>query len=283
MAGLGERNQKSEASAVPSGIGLGCSRFGSIVNGADEKTVDRLIDAAFECGVTHFDTADIYGQGDSERLLARSLRRHQRHAFVATKVGQRFPLMQRLLRPLKAPLVSLVASVGAARSQLQKARAQALPRCYQPEYVRSAVASSLRRLNRDHVNLVYLHSPVATDLADGTAVEVLDAMRSEGLVDLVGVSCDELDTARQALLDARVSVLQVPYLPHDALWQPLLAEAQHQKVAVVVRSVFGGSSSNPDASDRKGLIVAAATNIAIRSILVGTSNEQHLRQVTSWT
>ena len=54
-------------------IGLGCSRFGSLVGGTDAQSARGLVEAALDMGVRHFDTADIYGQGDSERFLGRLL------------------------------------------------------------------------------------------------------------------------------------------------------------------------------------------------------------------
>jgi aryl-alcohol dehydrogenase-like predicted oxidoreductase len=70
-------------------LGIGCSRVGSISNHVPVREIEATLEAAVQAGVNLFDTADIYGQGDSERTLARLLRRHREHMFVITKVGGR--------------------------------------------------------------------------------------------------------------------------------------------------------------------------------------------------
>src|SRR5258707_11544878 len=94
-------------------LGLGCSRLGSIFGGDDTAT-RTLFAAARDTGVTFFDTADIYGQGDSERLIGRLLPRTG-DIVVATKIGQRWPLALRSIRFLKTPLGPVLRSVPRAR------------------------------------------------------------------------------------------------------------------------------------------------------------------------
>ena len=65
-------------------IGLGTNNFGRRLDLARAR---QVIDAALEAGVTHLDTADIYGDGDSERFLGEILEGRRGEAFVATKFG----------------------------------------------------------------------------------------------------------------------------------------------------------------------------------------------------
>lgn len=270
-----------DSACIPAGIALGCSKFGSIVNGVDLATAEKLVSTALECGVRHFDSADIYGQGESERILGNLLRNRRNDVFLATKVGQRFPTWAKLLRPLKAPLAALFAS-GPRGDHLSRLREKPLPRCYRPDYVARAVKAGLRRIGSDHVDLVYLHSPSAADLADGEAVGALERLREAGHVGLVGVSVDDVATASAALSDARISALQVPYSPGEAKWLNLLAKAGERKVAVVVRSLFSGQGRSLTEEERCAIVAAASSNPAIESVIVGTSNERHLRQIVSW-
>ncbi|MBI3515465.1 MAG: aldo/keto reductase, partial [Proteobacteria bacterium] len=53
---------------------MGCSRLGSLLAAAGERGAERAVAVALDHGIRFFDTADIYGQGDSERLLGRALR-----------------------------------------------------------------------------------------------------------------------------------------------------------------------------------------------------------------
>ena len=68
-------------------VGLGCSRFGSIGSGIGNRQAVMLIDRAYELGINLFDTASIYGQGDSERLLGKTLQRRRDQVVIVSKAG----------------------------------------------------------------------------------------------------------------------------------------------------------------------------------------------------
>jgi aryl-alcohol dehydrogenase-like predicted oxidoreductase len=68
--------------------GLGCNNFGMRI---DEDASKLVVDAALDAGVNHFDTADIYGKGQSEVFLGRALGRRRDEAVITTKVGMGVP------------------------------------------------------------------------------------------------------------------------------------------------------------------------------------------------
>ena len=67
-------------------IGLGCNQLGLDATAAGRRADHRLLERAIELGINHFDTADSYTHGDSERVLGEFRRRHP-DVLVATKVG----------------------------------------------------------------------------------------------------------------------------------------------------------------------------------------------------
>ena len=67
-----QREFGADGTALPV-LGLGCSRIGSLGNPAPMRDMRALLERALELGVNLFDTADIYGQGDSEREIGRLL------------------------------------------------------------------------------------------------------------------------------------------------------------------------------------------------------------------
>src|SRR3990172_11998987 len=79
----------------PSVIGVGCARIGSILGRTDRAQAERLIASAVERGVNFFDTADIYGQGESERMLGATLKAHRDRVIIASKAGKRLPAAAR--------------------------------------------------------------------------------------------------------------------------------------------------------------------------------------------
>jgi aryl-alcohol dehydrogenase-like predicted oxidoreductase len=149
-------------------IGLGFMSFRTSGGPEEEKQAKNLVDAAIDAGVTLFDTADIYGPEFSESLLGRAIRGRRDALTIATKFGN---TLDRDTNP-----------------RALDAR---------PEYVRSAIDASLRRLGVDHVDLYYLHRvdpEVPIEDTIGALAELVDA----GKVRYLGLSEPGLDTVRRA-------------------------------------------------------------------------------------
>src|SRR5439155_9917204 len=103
----------------------------------DEHATAVVVDAALQAGITFFDTADIYGNGQSEEFLGRALGTRRDRIVLATKFG--------------APLE------GQGRGA-------------SPAYIRKALEASLRRLGTDRIDLYQLHVPdPETPIADTLA------------------------------------------------------------------------------------------------------------------
>ncbi|GEP25770.1 MULTISPECIES: aldo/keto reductase [Cryobacterium] len=143
-------------------IGLGCNNFGrsgTASEGQDGTTA--VIDAAFEAGVTLFDTADIYGaeRGLSETLMGHSLRGKRDQIVLASKFGMD-------MGGLNGP------DWGARGSR---------------RYIRLAVEASLRRLQTDWIDLYQLH--VADPLTPiEETLSTLDDLITEGKIRYIGHS-----------------------------------------------------------------------------------------------
>lgn len=134
-----------------SAFGLGCNNFGWKIN---EATSRNVVGAALDSGVTFFDTADSYGDTQSEVFLGRALGDRRKDVCVATKFG----------------------------SPLDETRKGA-----KPEYIERAVEDSLRRLGTDYIDLYQLHFPdPATPIAD--TLGALDALVKAGKVREIGCS-----------------------------------------------------------------------------------------------
>ncbi|MHC3472561.1 aldo/keto reductase [Streptomyces sp. 7R007] len=134
----------------------------------DEESV-RAVRRALDLGVTFFDTADTYGAGHSERVLARALGKHRDDVVIATKWGNVFDEDTRT-------------RTGTDDS---------------PEYARRALTASLKRLDTDHVDLYQLH---LNDLDPERAARLRDACEEfvrEGLIRAYAWSTD--DPARAAV------------------------------------------------------------------------------------
>src|SRR6187551_2050043 len=97
-------------SLVVSEFGLGCARIGGIFQ-TDPRGFIDLLSLAFESGITFFDTADMYSQGESEALIAKALRSRRDRIVIASKVGYCLPSRRMIiarLKPLLRPAVRLL-------------------------------------------------------------------------------------------------------------------------------------------------------------------------------
>jgi aryl-alcohol dehydrogenase-like predicted oxidoreductase len=134
--------------------------------GVDDAQARRALDRAVDLGVTLFDTADAYGAGHSERLLAPMLAAHP-EVLVATKFGN---------------------TIDEDRRQLTGTDTS-------PGYVRPALLASLRRLGRDQVDVYQLHVSDVTDERAMDLIAVLEDLVTEGLVRWYGISTDDATRA----------------------------------------------------------------------------------------
>jgi aryl-alcohol dehydrogenase-like predicted oxidoreductase len=87
-----------------SSLALGCARLGSVMTPLGPRESLVLLQRALSLGIRHFDTASVYGQGESERLIGRAVRGCRGEVCIATKAGQRLTVAQAVAARFKIPL-----------------------------------------------------------------------------------------------------------------------------------------------------------------------------------
>jgi len=221
----------AEPRALPR-FGLGCAPFGNLGRVRSDEEVEQVLEAAWEAGVRHFDTAPHYGLGLSERRLGRFLATRPREEFVlSTKVG-------RLLR-------EDAGWDGASKDPEGFLVPARLRRSwdFSAAGLRAGLADSLERLGLDRVDILYLHDPESSPdpraVPDGMAT--LARMREEGLVSLVGAGSMHPDTLTAAVETGLVDVVMVAnrYTLLDRSAVPGLVPAcERHGTAMVAAAVF---------------------------------------------
>jgi len=185
-------------------VGLGCWQLG----GADWGNVGdaeamEILNTAADSGVTFFDTADVYGNGRSERLIGRFLRERPAGFFVATKLGRTGDLY---------------------------------PDHYTEKGVRAATEASLRRLELDAVDLTQLHCVPAAVLREGAIFDWLRKLKSEGKIHGFGASVESMEEAQICLKEGGVEALQIIFnIFRQKPAETIFAEAMGKRVALIVR------------------------------------------------
>jgi aryl-alcohol dehydrogenase-like predicted oxidoreductase len=226
-------------SLTPSVIGFGCGRIASLSASHRRKEIVATLSAALDSGINFFDTADSYGQGDSERLLGEVIRSRRDQVVISTKAGYRFGGIRRFARWVKPAAKLFLHRSESARRISSAMRSDSLPQCFAPEYIISSVEGSLRRLKTEYIDLFLLHSPPPHTIADGTVFDALDRLKSKGLIRYYGVSCGREEDALLCLRDPRISALQIPgSLLGVGTLENLLELTTKKGVAIVVRQPF---------------------------------------------
>jgi aryl-alcohol dehydrogenase-like predicted oxidoreductase len=253
-------------------LALGCARLGSTLTPLGKRESIALLDEAFALGIRHFDTASIYGQGDSERYLGEALAARRDQVVLATKAGQRLTAKQAVIARFKGPIRWLAARRGNVRQGVADRRAQGVPRCFEPDYVERSLAESLRRLRTDRVDVFYLHSPDPEVLSNERLFDRLEVMRRRGWFVDLGVSCDDAALARVA---ARHQAVQVVQFAHEGETES--------------RALLAALASNGKRGVLRGLMASPASTLSARleqllgapglaSVIVGTTRIEHLRK-----
>jgi aryl-alcohol dehydrogenase-like predicted oxidoreductase len=260
-----------------SALALGCARIGSALTPLGRRECVALIEEAFALGVRHFDTASIYGQGDSERYIGEALGRRRGQVCLSSKAGQRLTAKQALMSGFKTPIRWMAARRSDLRQSVAGQRAQGVPRCFEPDYIEQSLHASLQRLRTDHLDIFYLHSPDASVLADEALLERIEKMREQGLFRAFGVSCDDDHVAWKAAAHDAVQVVQFAFedTPHG---HALLRElARHGRLAVLrgfMQAHTRERLHDEALSQRFGQTLKLP---ALGGLIVGTTRIQHLR------
>jgi hypothetical protein len=193
-------------------MGFGC---GSLMQSPSRKERMALLSAAVEHGMTHFDTARMYGLGMAEHELGTFLRSVDRDAVtIGTKFGIEPAANARLIGRIQAPARALLKKGPALRSAVKRRDAVfAAPRSYTAGDAARSLDESLRALNTDHVDILFLHAPRAIDAIDVEGImEFFEGAKQAGKIRAWGASQDEdtdvdiagrfgIDSVRQFMCD----------------------------------------------------------------------------------
>lgn len=186
-------------------VGFGAWAIGADWGRVDDDEAMGALHASVEAGVTFIDTADVYGDGRSERLIAR-LRRERPDAdlIVATKAGRR-------VQPHVAEGYTAAALEG-------------------------FVDRSLTNLEVEALDLLQLHCPPTAVYDDPAVFDALDGLVRRGKIRHHGVSVETIDEAQRALAHATVETIQIifnVFRPRPA--EALFAAAAERDVGIVAR------------------------------------------------
>lgn len=158
-------------------LSLGTWAIGGSWGKTNDKEALKGLEYAIDQGVNFLDTADVYGDGHSEELLAKATKGKEDSIHVASKFCRAGDIHD--------------------------------PKTYSEESVRNYLENTLSRLKRDRVDLYQIHCPPIEIIKDGKVFEVLDKLQDEGKIRYYGVSVETVEEGLLSMEYKNVRALQV--------------------------------------------------------------------------
>lgn len=198
-------------------LGFGVWTVGTTWWGITDKQIGLdLLRRAFDLGVTFFDTADTYGDGFGEEIVAEALGDVRDQIVLATKGGYNW------------------------YEHRERRGQQERPQCWTPEFIRFSVEQSLRRLRTDRIDFWQAHNTKMDAIENDVLWETLERLREEGKILHYGVALGPaigwLEEGVKAMRTRRIAGLQMIYnmLEQDP-GRELSRVAQETDTALIVR------------------------------------------------
>lgn len=224
-----------------SALGFGC---GGLMQAPSRKERLAVLAAAVDNGITHFDTARMYGLGMAEAELGAFLRTVDRDAVtVATKFGIDVGGMARRLGRFQAPARALLRAAPRLRAAVKRRQAAPpTPRVYDAAGAARSLDESLAALAVDHVDILFAHGPRPGDVLAGDELRgFFERAHRQGKIRAWGVSQDEgleQDFARafapHGVSQVRGDALNPPPRPADLVFGVL--NSAHTALAAALRA-----------------------------------------------
>ncbi len=186
-------------------IGFGAWAIGGTWGATDDTESKAALSAALDAGTNFIDTADVYGDGHSERLIAEVLKnRKGKRPYVATKAGRRLP--------------------------------KQTVEGYSEANLRSWIDRSRKNLEMDTLDLVQLHCPPSALYKSKAVFDILERLKAEGKIANYGVSVEKISEALDAIQHPSVVSVQIIFnMFRQRVATDFLSAAKAANVAVIAR------------------------------------------------
>ena len=170
----------------------------------NHQNAEKILNHAIDQGINFIDTADVYGEGESEKAVGKVLKERREEVYFATKCGRK-------LKPH-------------------------VDESYQPEVLKSFVEDSLTNMGLEKLDLIQLHCPPSETYDRPEIFEVFDDLKSEGKIRHFGVSVEKVSEALKAMEYPNVETVQIIFnifrqKPSEAFFKA----AREKNIGIIVR------------------------------------------------
>jgi aryl-alcohol dehydrogenase-like predicted oxidoreductase len=168
------------------------------------NNADKILNLAVDSGINFIDTADVYGDGESEKAVGRLVRSRSEKIFVATKCGRKLN-----------PHVN---------------------KTYQPEILRKFVEDSLKNTGIETIDLIQLHCPPTEVFYRPEIFELFDKLKAEGKIQNLGISVEKVEEALKGIEYPNVTTVQIIFnMFRQRPSELFFREAKQKNIGIIVR------------------------------------------------
>ena len=186
-------------------IGLGCWAMGADWGDVSEDSAKEILRTSFDNGVNFFDTADVYGDGRSERFVGEFINSTSERIYVATKAGRR-------INPHEAAGY------------------------YDKDLMESFVDRSLKNLNIDTIDLLQMHCPPTAVYSNNQTYEMLDYLVNKGKIQHYGFSVESVEQAMECIQRSNTKSVQIIFnMLRLKPAEEFFKLAKDKNIAIIVR------------------------------------------------
>nr|WP_319473438.1 aldo/keto reductase [uncultured Sphaerochaeta sp.] len=185
-------------------VGLGTWQIGGSWGTVEDETAMKILQTAMDAGITFFDTADVYGDGRSEKFIGKFLKSQRDSFFVATKLG--------------------------------RGGNPGWPGNFTPEAMIRHTDASLTRLGVERLDLIQLHCIPQEVLEEGAVFDVLRDLKKQGKIADFGASVESVEEGLICLKEEGIASLQVIFnMFRQKLITDLFSKAKEKEVSIIAR------------------------------------------------
>lgn len=227
-------------------LGYGCSQ---LMGGITRRQSIALLEAAFDAGVRHFDTAPSYGYGHAESVLGETFRARRAEITVATKFGLRPPRNRKLAGIARRLLLPVVKHAPGVKARLSRTAAGLVHRArFSPDDLRQSIDASLVALRTDYIDILLLHESLVADLSDELLGELEHSVKA-GKIRSFGIGSEAIaDIYREKPRFCRILQFEWSVLDHEKPAYPGSFLITHRSLSGNLARLHAWLNANPGVS-----------------------------------
>jgi D-threo-aldose 1-dehydrogenase len=215
-------------------LGFGCA---NLMGRLTRRESLRLLDAAFDSGIRHFDTAPLYGFGEAESVLGDLLKSCRSRVTVATKFGITPPKRSAGLAAAKSAARAVVTVFPGLRGQIRQRADQMTRRnAFHVDDCRRSLQNSLRELRTDYIDILLMHE-VAPEQITAELIDFLENAKGQGLIREYGTATTIANT--RAIRSQELPSGKIAQIPNGVLEDTLDAFPDRDSTALITHSPLG--------------------------------------------